>query len=156
MEHKVIHPPYMCAFEYELKIFEILLKFQQIAGNPFKRRVLKYFKQISKSIQQITRSTIILLILAQCVGRVKTICLHWSKMKIIKRCTTNEMPPLTSPVKQFIRQQSSIKVVAHNTQYSTLGLAMWPLTLYGCICLISPGVAKRTILPCRGSIVAEQ
>ena len=76
MEHKVIHPPYMCAFEYELKIFEILLKFQQIAGNPLKRRVLKYFKQISKSIQQITRSTIILLILAQCVGRVKTICLH--------------------------------------------------------------------------------
>ena len=65
------------------------------------------------------------------------------------------MPPLTSPVKQFIRQQSSIKVVAHNTQYSTLGLAMWPLTLYGCICLISPGVAKRTILPCRGSIVAS-
>ena len=71
---------------------------------------------------------------------------------MMKRCASNETLSLAPLVKQFIRQQSSIKVVAHNTQYSTLGL----LTLYGCICLISPGVAKRTILPRRGSIVAEQ
>ena len=75
---------------------------------------------------------------------------------MLKRCASNETLSLAPLVKQFIRQQSSIKVVAHNTQYSTLGQTLWLLTLYGCICLISPGVAKRTILPRRGSIVAEQ
>ena len=75
---------------------------------------------------------------------------------MLKRCASNETLSLAPLVKQFIRQQSHIKVASHNTQYSTLGPALWPLTLYGCICPISPGVAKRTILPSRGSIVAEQ
>ena len=52
------------------------------------------------------------------------------------------------------------QVVSRRTQYTIFdpeAAHVATLTLYGCISLISPGVsvAKRTILPCRGSIVAS-